>query len=78
MELYKQILAEYIAQNVHFEELENIEAIIHDRCYQTLSRIKQILEDDSLEDSECFYRIEEIVRAFEELGSDAGARHDFG
>ena len=36
------------------------------------------LEDDSLEDSECFYRIEEIVCVFEGLGSDCGSRHDFG
>ena len=28
--------------------------------------------------SECFQKIEEIIRAFEEIGSGGGIRHDFG
>jgi len=41
-------------------------------------RIKAVLEDDSLDDKDCFERIERIVCLFEEIGSDCGARHDFG
>ena len=37
-----------------------------------------VIEDDSLEDDECFMKIEEIVCAFENLGSGGGNRHDFG
>ena len=41
-------------------------------------QIKAIIEDDRLNDSECFQKIEEIIRAFEEIGSGGGIRHDFG
>ena len=46
-------------------------------CYSALEQIKCILEDESLEDSECFEKIEEIICVFEDLGSDCGNRHDF-
>ena len=78
MEPCAQILAEYLAKIIHVEELIDAEKIVHDKCYQALCKIKEILENDVLEDAACFYKIEEIVCALEELGSDAGARHDFG
>ena len=78
MELYKKILAEYIAEMGDLERYIDGEKIVHDKCYQALCHIKMILEDDSVEDPECFERIEKIVMVLEELGSDAGVRHDFG
>ena len=42
-----------------------------------VKRIKEILEDDELEDEECFMKIEEIVCVFEDLGMGCGSRHDF-
>jgi len=41
-------------------------------------KIKAVIEDDSLEDRDCFIKIEEIVSAFEDIGSTCGPRHDFG
>lgn len=52
--------------------------IVEGRCYLALQKIKAIIEDDSLEDEECFAKIEEIVCVFEEMGSNGGGRHDFG
>lgn len=52
--------------------------IIEGKCYQTLQKIREILDDHTLSDENCFARIEEIVCAFEQLGSDGGSRHDFG
>ena len=46
--------------------------------YQALNEIKNIIEDDELEDPDCFEKIEKIVRLFESLGSNGGNRHDFG
>ena len=46
-------------------------------CYRTLLKIKAILEDENLDDPECFGRIEAIVSAFEEIGSGCDFRHDF-
>lgn len=78
MELYYQILADYYAKQGRSNEMVDATAIVRDRCYQALCNIKEILEDDTLEDPECFYKIEEIVCVLEDLGSNAGTRHDFG
>ncbi|WP_207670678.1 hypothetical protein [Clostridium sp. BSD2780061688st1 E8] len=52
--------------------------MLSDNCYQALSQIKAVLEDDSLDDRECFMKIEKIVSIYEGLGSGCGNRHDFG
>lgn len=83
MELYQEILCHVLASGkvqVSFPELVNTDVtkIIELECYKALGKIKAILEDDALADSECFQQIEEIVSAFEELGSGGGSRHDFG
>ena len=56
----------------------DIEKLFESECYILLERIKSILEDDELDDNDCFEKIERIVREFELTGSDCGARHDFG
>ena len=48
------------------------------KCYQALQEIKKILEDDELDDAECFESIEKIICVFEKLGSGINERHDFG
>ena len=83
MELFQEILCHTLANEkaqVSFSGLADTEIIkiAELECYKALQKIKAILEDDSLEDSECFYRIEEIVCVFEDLGSGCGNRHDFG
>ena len=83
MKLYQEILCHVLANEtvqISFPQLENTDVtkIVELRCYQALHKIKAILEDDALADSECFQQIEEIVCAFEELGSGGGSRHDFG
>lgn len=82
MELYQEILCHVLANEkiqVSFPQLENtdVSKIVELECYKALGKIKAILEDDALSDSECFQQIEEIVCTFEELGSN-GSRHDFG
>ena len=82
MELYAEILAHYLSQeNAHilFPQLQfDARQIVEMQCYQALRRIKEVIEDDSLEDEECFMKIEEIVFTLEEIGSNGGVRHDFG
>jgi len=80
MDLYEEILAHALTHadiTVTFPAI-NISQIVEGICYKTLKRIKAIIEDDSLEDNECFMRIEEIICEFEAIGSDGGNRHDFG
>ena len=42
-----------------------------------LSRIREILRDDSLDDEGCFWKIEALVSLYEENGLFCGGRHDF-
>ena len=83
MELYQEILCHVLANEkiqVSFPELihTDVTEIVELECYKAMGKIKAILEDDTLADSECFQQIEEIVCAFEALGSNVGSRHDFG
>lgn len=83
MELYQEILCHVLANEkiqISFPNLINTDVtkIVELECYKALSKIKAILEDDTLADSECFQQIEEIIWTFEELGSGGGSRHDFG
>ena len=82
MELYKEILANIISKEevqVTFSNL-NISAkeIIELEYYKALNNIKAIIEDDSLEDVDCFMKIEKIICLLEDIGSGGGNRHDFG
>lgn len=54
------------------------EDLVEMQCFNAIRKIQQIIADDTLEDPECFYRIEEIVSTLEKLGLYCGGRHDFG
>ena len=80
MKLYTEILANYLSQEnaqIVFPNLKlNANEIVELQCYEALRRIKDILDDDTLEDDECFLKIEEIIRTFKDLGSNGGNRHN--
>lgn len=79
MKLWQTILASATKEREGKMNMElDIEKLFEKECYFVLERIKAVLEDDSLDDKDCFERIERIVCLFEEIGSDCGARHDFG
>lgn len=79
MELYDDILYQALLHEMQvLHNCEEIKIVLESKCYQALYKIQRILKDDSLKDSECFLKIEEIVSVFEDLGSHCGNRHDFG
>lgn len=51
--------------------------LVEMRSYAALCKIKEIVDDERLDDQACFHRIEEILLALEFLGSGS-TRHDFG
>ncbi len=80
MELWKEIIKKAI-QNGEWENYAADEAhiaeVLQSECYIALAHIRDIVRDDTLQDEECFMRIEEIVCTLERLGSNGGSRHDF-
>jgi hypothetical protein len=77
MDLYKDMLIKLLEEDKICVTFPDVSHIIESECYQALKKIKAVIEDDSLDDPECFMRIEEIIYAFEALGSNAGGRHDY-
>lgn len=81
MELAVELLSKLLEKreiNITFPGL-NLTApdILEAASYQALCQIRDILRNDTLDDPECFQRIEEIVQVFERMGSGCGSRHDF-
>lgn len=81
MDLYKELLINALEKQKMEVVFPNIkidaEKIVELKCYQALYQIKAIIEDPSLEDPECFEKIEQIICVLEQVGSDGGFRHDF-
>ena len=84
MELYEEIILHALRNeraiiSVSFPDMKlNAQELVGAASYGALIGIQHILKDDTLNDEECFYKIEKIVRIFENMGSDCGNRHDFG
>ncbi len=82
MELYKEIILKSLEnKSLHITcpDLDiSVSELVEAESYKALQKIKSVIEDDSFDDEECFIKIEEIIRSFEEIGSNGGYRHDFG
>ena len=84
-ELYDQLKKRFIRKEIieNFTEINypiyiNATRVLTNVCYKALAEIRAVLDDCSLDDRACFEKIEKIVSIYEALGSDGGARHDFG
>lgn len=76
-ELYKDILEELAAIIIEKLRIDPAD-LIELASYRALQNIQAIVRDDSLDDVQCYHRIEKIICTLEDLGSDGGGRHDFG
>lgn len=77
MELYQDMILRIYQEKTAGLDLD-IKKIMEMKCYQALAQIRTVLNDEQLNDADCFKQIEEIVCIFESLGSNGGRRHDFG
>ena len=77
MELYERILCETIARDVIPSLQLDSAKLLELKCYQAIEKIYQIVSDETLDDPECFGKIEQIVGVLDELGIGGGGRHDF-
>ena len=81
MELLEDILYAIIktgGAEIRLPENLDVEKLFSNACYRALEQIRCVLAEPRNSDESCFMQIEEIVRVFEKMGSDCGARHDFG
>lgn len=85
MELSTPIQEELVIQAIGTEVLEHLKRIwiperlaqeMESRALKALGDIRRVLNDDELDDPECFRRIEAIVNAMEGNGLYT-TRHDF-
>ena len=77
MEIYEQQLMDK-ARELSKEAAKIASEIVNLECYKIILEIKAVIEDDSLDDPECFEKIEEIITVFEKHGLGCDFRHDFG
>ena len=76
-DILKGILMEEEVQIVFPNLKFSANDLVEMKSYMALREIKKILENEELDDKECFGKIEEIVHLFEVMGSDCGTRHEF-
>ena len=79
MDILMRVLADKLEKGeIKLEIDREVTAEIEKECMEVLGRIRAILADESIEDPECFERIEQIVCAMESIGLSCGSRHDYG
>ncbi|MBS6367633.1 MAG: hypothetical protein KH420_09835 [Clostridiales bacterium] len=84
-QFYEELLANALAQELlHYIQYllpifdRNATAITELKCYHILAQIRQVLNNETLTDTDCFERIEEIIKIFDAHSITGLNRHDFG
>ena len=71
----RELLLETMYDDRRLSDAE-LKSLFKDRCVRTLGKFRRILDEETA-DVVCFSRIETIVKVYEAIGADGGARHDF-
>ena len=74
-QMERELLLETVYDERRLSEAE-LKVLLKDRSVRTLGKIRRILDKDTA-DEDCFSRIEAIVKVYEAIGADGGARHNF-
>lgn len=74
--LYAKAIGEEVLKFADALDVRRLSASVEGQALELLCRIKEILEDQALEDPGCFRKIEAIVCAYEDVGIPL-ARHDW-
>lgn len=80
MELKREVIANCVGKLISDELCRmNIDFnnVVDTTSSIALTKIRDIVLDDTLDAPECFHRIEEIINVLDEAGIDYGTRHDF-
>lgn len=74
--LYEKAVGQQVLEYAKTLRAEELLASVESDALELLSQIEAILDDDTMEDPECFRRIDEIVSAFWAKGIYT-PRHDW-
>ena len=74
-QMERELLLETVYDERRLSDAE-LKSLLKDRSVRTLGKIRRILDEDTA-DEDCFSRIETIVKVYEAIGADGGARHNF-
>lgn len=74
-QMERELLLETVYDERRLSEAE-LKALLKERSVRALGKIRRVLDEDTA-DEDCFSRIETIVKVYEAIGADGGARHDF-
>ncbi len=74
-QMERELLLETVCDERRLSDAE-IKTLLNERSVRALAEIRRILDKDT-PDETCFEKIERIVKVYEAIGADGGARHDF-
>ena len=74
-QMERELLLETVYDERRLSDAE-LKSLLKERSVRTLGKIRRVLDEDTA-DEDCFSKIETIVKVYEAIGADGGARHDF-
>ena len=74
-QMERELLLETVYDERRLSDAE-IKTLLNERSVRALAEIRRILDADT-PDETCFEKIERVVKVYEAIGADGGARHDF-
>lgn len=76
-QIYAKALGDFVLSYLEAQGFPPLPHTVETRALETISKIKTILDDQTLDDSDCYGRIEAIVEEFYNTGLYT-FRHDWG
>lgn len=74
--MYEKAIGKVVVDYLQSLVTGELPSLAESSALQLIANIKAILDDDSLEDPQCFYRIDALVDAFH-AANVITSRHDF-
>lgn len=75
--IYAKALGDLVVSYLEVLGCSPVPDVVESRALDTLARVKAVLDNNALDDPDCFHRIEAIVEVFYSSGLST-SRHDFG
>lgn len=75
--IYAKALGDLVVSYLEALGCYPVPDVVESRALDTLARVKAVLDNNALDDPDCFCRIEAIVETFYSTGLST-SRHDFG